>query len=426
MSKASDPRVSKGGQDKLKKRRRRHDDEEEAEETVQEIEQDAREAKDLEALLFGRGAEAAKGFGKELDSSKGFSISHLVREEAAQAERDEYEAENQAVSVITDDEEALGEGIVDGDAGRPGKTRGTRARAPAWVDEDEASVSVNLATSNRLRKLRNAEREQRVEGLDYIQRLRRQHARLNPGTGWAKLPSQRKPAKPSGDKWLDEDVEGEDGEELEREGEGEGEGGFDDREEEGTADDPLLRQGRLVVRAKGRLPAGILEVTRMRDANEEEPCKGVVQSVQFHSNAQLLLTASLDKTLRFFQVWCSLYDLFHLGVVNVYDRRTFVGGGTGGVGGAAPLKSLMNLTTGVDCLRFSPDAQVLAMASRLKRDAVRLVHVPSATVFSNWPSSRSPMHYVHALDFSPGGGYLAVGNARGKVLLYRLHHYDSA
>ncbi len=71
-------------------------------------------------------------------------------------------------------------------------------------------------------------------------------------------------------------------------------------------------------------------------------------------------------------------------------------------------------------------AQILAMASRMKKDALRLVHLPSCTVFSNWPTSRSPLGYVHSLAFSPGGGYLAIGNAKGRTLLYRLHHYTAS
>lgn len=69
---------------------------------------------------------------------------------------------------------------------------------------------------------------------------------------------------------------------------------------------------------------------------------------------------------------------------------------------------------------------MLAVASRMKRDALRLVHLPSLTVFSNWPTGRSPLHYVHSLDFSPHCGLLAVGNAKGRALLYRLHHYQQA
>lgn len=69
---------------------------------------------------------------------------------------------------------------------------------------------------------------------------------------------------------------------------------------------------------------------------------------------------------------------------------------------------------------------MLMMASRMKKDALRLVHLPTGTVFSNWPTRLTPLHYVHCGAFSPGGGFMAVGNAKGRVLLYRLHHYGSA
>ena len=68
-----------------------------------------------------------------------------------------------------------------------------------------------------------------------------------------------------------------------------------------------------------RLPAGLLEVTRVKDANQQEPCQAVVQSVEFHPGGQLLMTAALDKHLRFFQVnslcipasiWPSTHDAF--------------------------------------------------------------------------------------------------------------------
>ena len=134
------------------------------------------------------------------------------------------------------------------------------------------------------------------------------------------------------------------------------------------------------------------------------------------------------------------------GVVNVYDTRWFrtfgsnlssvPGDGNGNLpdpkpGGyrretrPTPLRALMNLTTSADALTFNGDGQMLAMSSRLKRDALRLVHLPSCTVFSNWPSSKTPLHYVWCTAFSPTGGYLAVGNARGKALLYRIHAYGT-
>ncbi len=57
---------------------------------------------------------------------------------------------------------------------------------------------------------------------------------------------------------------------------------------------------------------------------------------------------------------------------------------------------------------------------------MRLIHVPTGTVFSNWPGQRTPLHKVTAIDFSPGGAYLAVGNRKGKVLLYRLKAYSNS
>lgn len=70
--------------------------------------------------------------------------------------------------------------------------------------------------------------------------------------------------------------------------------------------------------------------------------------------------------------------------------------------------------------------QILAMASRWKKDSLRLVHTATMTVFSNWPSTRTPINFVHSMAFSPRGGFLAIGNAQGKALLYRLNHYTEA
>ena len=39
----------------------------------------------------------------------------------------------------------------------------------------------------------------------------------------------------------------------------------------------------------------------MRDANIAEPSKAVVQSIEFHPQGQVLMTAGMDKRLRFFQ-----------------------------------------------------------------------------------------------------------------------------
>eukprot|EP00128_Syssomonas_multiformis_P012547 Colp12_sorted_trinity150504_noHs@11706 len=109
------------------------------------------------------------------------------------------------------------------------------------------------------------------------------------------------------------------------------------------------------------------------------------------------------------------------GVVNIYNSSSLLGNAN-----PKPLKGIMNLTTSADLLEFNHDAQILAMASKRKKDALKLVHLPSCTVFANWPTADTPLGYVHCFDFSPNSGYFAAGNDKGKVLLYRLNHYKQA
>jgi hypothetical protein len=50
-----------------------------------------------------------------------------------------------------------------------------------------------------------------------------------------------------------------------------------------------------------------------------------------------------------------------------------------------------------------------------KKEALRVVHVASGTVFPNWPTSGTPLHHVYSADISPSSSALAIGNDRGKV-----------
>jgi U3 small nucleolar RNA-associated protein 18 len=88
-----------------------------------------------------------------------------------------------------------------------------------------------------------------------------------------------------------------------------------------------------------------------------------------------------------------------------------------------PFKSIMSLTTKADIVKFNHDGQILAIASQMKKDSLRLVHARSGTVFANWPTAQTPLRYVTDVDFSPSSGLFAIGNDRGKVLLYRMLHY---
>lgn len=431
-------------------------------------------------------------------------------------------------------------------------------RKPAWFDEEEERTEVDIVKVNRLRKLRKEADERVISGVDYVARLRTQHARLNPGTEWARI--DRKSAH---DGASDDESDDESSVTVAH--------GYEDIK----GDDILRSNDELVVKGRDKLLPGLLECSRLMNANSEEPSNGPINSVQFHRNGQLLLTAGLDRRLRFFQVDgkhnpkiqsifiedCPIYkasflpdgseviisgrrkffysfdlvkaavskigpltgreekslevfevspdsstiafignegyillmssrtkeligtvkmngsarslafadggqqllsgggdgqvyhwDLrtrrcFHKavdegclmgsalcvspdsslfaagsssGIVNVYKREEFLGGKR------KPLKSIENLTTVVDFMKFNHDAQVLAISSRMKKNGLKLIHVPSFTAFSNCPPPRFSLQYPRALDFSPHGGFMAIGNAGGKVLLYKLHHYQNA
>ncbi|KAI8929452.1 WD40-repeat-containing domain protein [Entophlyctis helioformis] len=109
------------------------------------------------------------------------------------------------------------------------------------------------------------------------------------------------------------------------------------------------------------------------------------------------------------------------GVVNVYLTKTALKSSN-----PKPAKTFMNLTTPISELLFHPDSQLLVMASKNVKDALRIVHLPSLRVVQNWPTGATPLGYVSTVAFSSGGGgYLAIGNAKGKVLLYKLTAYNA-
>lgn len=118
------------------------------------------------------------------------------------------------------------------------------------------------------------------------------------------------------------------------------------------------------------------------------------------------------------------------GVVNLYSEHSSSGGG--GYKNSLllnnqrkePLKSIMNLHTSAECLQYNHDGQILAMSTRREKHGMKLLHVPSRTVFSNWPTSKTPLNYIWSMDFSPQSQFLAMGNDKGKCLLYRLLHYE--
>ncbi|KAK7056381.1 U3 snoRNP protein [Paramarasmius palmivorus] len=109
------------------------------------------------------------------------------------------------------------------------------------------------------------------------------------------------------------------------------------------------------------------------------------------------------------------------GLVNMYDPSAFTPSNE--QKHPKPIKTLENLTTPISSLRFNPDGQLLAVASKEKKDALKLFHTPSLTTYANWPTSGTPLGHVTSIDFSAGSEYMAIGNSKGRVLLFSLKDY---
>ncbi|CAH0481015.1 unnamed protein product [Peronospora belbahrii] len=153
------------------------------------------------------------------------------------------------------------------------KNQSLRELEAAWVDEDDKEVEVSLEEQPQLRKLRRTEKDTIVSGKELHLRLKTFYQSAHGAVSWAD------PSNFLGDRQI----------------------GLYDSDIEGEAE--LLRSTDKMLESSGKLlPQGELEIIRVKDANQHAPSNAVVQSVQFHPNGQLLLTAGLDKTLRLFQV----------------------------------------------------------------------------------------------------------------------------
>uniref|UniRef100_A0A182VSK3 U3 small nucleolar RNA-associated protein 18 homolog n=1 Tax=Anopheles minimus TaxID=112268 RepID=A0A182VSK3_9DIPT len=108
------------------------------------------------------------------------------------------------------------------------------------------------------------------------------------------------------------------------------------------------------------------------------------------------------------------------GVVNIYALEV-----TLTQKNPAPLKTITNLTTYIDSLSFNATSELLVIASSTIKNAVKLFHVKSGTVFRNFPLHMTNLGKVTVAEFSPSGGYLALGTKGSKVLLFRVKHYPN-
>lgn len=107
------------------------------------------------------------------------------------------------------------------------------------------------------------------------------------------------------------------------------------------------------------------------------------------------------------------------GIVNVYETSKLT------TTDPLPLKSISNLRTKITSLQFNSTSEILAMSSAYYPNAVKLVHIPSCHVFSNFPIQTSNLYQVNRVSFSPNSGFMALGNNKGCAFLYRLNYYKN-
>ncbi|KAL2111462.1 hypothetical protein VUR80DRAFT_9952 [Thermomyces stellatus] len=115
------------------------------------------------------------------------------------------------------------------------------------------------------------------------------------------------------------------------------------------------------------------------------------------------------------------------GIMNVYDRLDLVrsvdeDGDVKITEHPEPKRRFEQLVTPISTIVFSPDGQLLAFASQPQKDAFRLVHLPSCTVYRNWPTEQTPLGRVTAVAFGGKSDVLAVGNDKGKIRLWEIRH----
>jgi hypothetical protein len=241
----------------------------------QQAAQDLQEERRLTSLLFGGGSlhvpsQVEKDGEDEEEAPFSFEIDRTgISEDQEDGDRNLARSFNEADEEGNDKTEEAG---------------------VAWVDEDDADLEVNLLGTSRLRKLRKTKTEEAasaLNGRELEQRLRQRYQNTTQAaarTDWARLDEK---------------------------------GGSE--EDQSDAEDAALQSSSapLVLQssASQRLPPNILNIMRCPDANQADPNTSVVQAVNFHPGSDperpLLLTAGLDKTLRFFQVGAEKSEKVH-------------------------------------------------------------------------------------------------------------------
>lgn len=274
------------------------------------VERDRAEEAMLTESIFGGGADFGAGGGGQDDDLFGKIVSSKTAVEdndpVADVPAGLFEIDRTGADSASDDERHHGDEINhqerpvwqdsneeedDNSSGESDANDDSDNGEPkaAWVDDDDEDVAVSLMSSDRLRKLRRTlDETEELTGKDYQQRLRDRYQK----TAGAAVRTD----------WADVGALAED----EGEGEERASDESDSDDDEGPSATNILASTTSLLSTSSKLPPNILKTIRCPDANLSDPNKSVVSSVQFHPGADpdapLLLTAGLDKTLRFFRI----------------------------------------------------------------------------------------------------------------------------
>jgi len=284
----------------------------------------------------------------------------------------------------------------------------------AWVDEDDEDVAVSLMSSDRLRKLRKTlDETQELSGKDYQKRLRERYQK----TAGAAVRTD----------WADVGALAAEEERKERASD------YSDSDDDdcGPSASSILASTASLLSTSSKLPPNILKTIRCPDANLSDPNKSVVSSVQFHPGADpdapLLLTAGLDKTLRFFRIDGDTNEKVHgihfpnfpiysasflgdSGSVVVSSRRPhfYVYDAVAGKVDRVPNipgrgeRSLETMTT-------SPDGRLIAFVGN--DGYIILVEAKSKL----WVADLKMNGTARAVTFTPDGAYVIASGGDGEV-----------
>ena len=110
-----------------------------------------------------------------------------------------------------------------------------------------------------------------------------------------------------------------------------------------------------------------------------------------------------------------------MGTVNIFDLDK------GGVlaDNQEPAKTIMNLTTSITDIKFNPTSELLTFCSKWKKNAIRMVHLPSYKVYQNFPGAATGiLKYPFNISYSHQGEFLAAGNDEGKAHLWYIPYFN--